>query len=312
MSNYQFYPSLLDSFQSYLDTSYEDFWYQDEAGGYHKNFSEDTGYHLSPEEVDVLAKQKLLDALNRVPFVSEAASKGTMFNEILDCIIQKRGCTEDGKIIKTVRSPIDLANAICPPMIDPAISEEDIEHQLNKEADAQMTADEIFSKIGKPFIFASCDGFRFCFDIGLCTYAANYFIGSSCQVLTEAELKTAYGGVRLYGYADYVKENKVYDAKTTGRYEFGNYSNHWQRYAYPYTLLKSGMCAKIDEFEFSVFLLRGGTSRTPLITGELFPEVYHVDYNQCEAKLRMQCERLIEFIEENKDLINNKKVLCNE
>lgn len=56
--NYRIYPSLLDAFQYYLSSDFED------------------GF------------QKMIDKINRVPFFSEAADKGTKFNELIDRIIE--------------------------------------------------------------------------------------------------------------------------------------------------------------------------------------------------------------------------------
>jgi len=57
---YQIYPTLLDSFQRYLDS----------------------------EESE---RQELIDKINRVPFVSEAADKGTAFNDLVDVVIKQPG-----------------------------------------------------------------------------------------------------------------------------------------------------------------------------------------------------------------------------
>ena len=89
--SYRIYPSLLDKFQSFVDMSAEDFFYQDENGGWHKNYNESTGeYHYTDEEVYDLAKQDLINAINRVRSVSEAASKGTAFNELVDALINNK------------------------------------------------------------------------------------------------------------------------------------------------------------------------------------------------------------------------------
>ena len=71
--SYRIYPSLLDKFDKYLraDEEVESFW----------NIDNETGeYKRSPEEIEENLKQDLLDAINRVPFESEAADKGTAFN----------------------------------------------------------------------------------------------------------------------------------------------------------------------------------------------------------------------------------------
>lgn len=78
--SYKIYPSLLDKFDKYLraDEEVENFW----------NIDNETGeYKRSPEEIEESLKQDLLDAINRVPFESEAADKGTAFNAIIDCYV---------------------------------------------------------------------------------------------------------------------------------------------------------------------------------------------------------------------------------
>lgn len=78
--NYNIYPSLLDKFASYLNSSQI---YQEYYG-----FSEEPS--VSEEEFEVQKLEDLLNGINRVPFESEAADKGTMFNEVIDCIIENR------------------------------------------------------------------------------------------------------------------------------------------------------------------------------------------------------------------------------
>lgn len=56
--DYRFYATLLDSYQWYLSSEKEE------------------------------AFQEFIDKLNRVPFVSEAAEKGTAFNEVVDMVIK--------------------------------------------------------------------------------------------------------------------------------------------------------------------------------------------------------------------------------
>lgn len=77
---YQFYATLLDAFQGYIGSSeiYQQYW----------GFSENPA--KSEEEFEQEQYQSLLDRINRVPFESEAADRGTVFNEIVDCIIERR------------------------------------------------------------------------------------------------------------------------------------------------------------------------------------------------------------------------------
>ena len=266
---YRFYPSLIDTFQDYLDTKPEEFFYQDENGKWHRNYDEETGtYHLTDDEVYALARQRVLDTINRVDGLpSEAADKGSCFNEIVDCIIMKKKNTRDDIRLQTMR------------------------HE-------QVS-----------YIYAQMDDFKFYFDIDFCKSAARYFDGSMCQVFTKAPIETDYGTVWLYGYIDYLRENKVFDAKTTSRYDFGKYEKKWQKHIYPYCLIKSGKCTDIQQFEYTAFKLSGGNSRQPLITGQLYPEVYTFNYDESKAAIKRICERFIEFIEENKEEITDKKIV---
>lgn len=78
--NYNIYPSLLDKFDGYINSSRI---YQEYYG-----FSEEPA--VSEAEFEQQKYQDLLNGINRVPFESEAADKGTMFNEVIDCIIENR------------------------------------------------------------------------------------------------------------------------------------------------------------------------------------------------------------------------------
>ena len=74
---YQFYATLLDSYQDYLssDKIYSEYWGASE----NPPFSED--------EFHEKKRLDLIDRINRVPFDSEKADRGTAFNEIVDCLI---------------------------------------------------------------------------------------------------------------------------------------------------------------------------------------------------------------------------------
>lgn len=74
---YLFYATLLDAYQDYLDSDkiYSEYW----------GFSENPPH--SEEEFHEKKRLELIDRINRVPFDSEKADRGTAFNEIVDCII---------------------------------------------------------------------------------------------------------------------------------------------------------------------------------------------------------------------------------
>lgn len=293
--DYAFSPSLLDAYQRMLDTTAEEYFWKDEAGAWHLNWNEkEETLHYSEEEVDALLKQEFLDKVNKVPTPpSEAASKGTAFNEIIDCLILHRKAVNPKVVIKTVRSGDDLS-------------------QARKETGLSEDDKIKFKKIGKTFIYAGLDGFEFFFEKEFCLGAAEYFRNSICQYYTKSLLETQKGIVELHGYIDYLRQDKVYDCKTTKRYSFGDFQKKWQRYTYPFTLIESGMMREVNSFEFTIYVLSGGSSRQPVITGKQYKEIYTYDHEQARNMLTQQCERLAEFLEENKALITNKKVFGKE
>lgn len=308
--NYAFSPSLLDAFQRMIDTKAEDFFYQDETGAWHTNWNELEGtLHFSEEEVDALLKKEFIDRVNKVETPpSEAASKGTAFNEILDCLIKKCKPANPAIVIKTVRNGGDLYESRLQKMFYEADEQgmNVIPEELKKE---DCIAE--YDRIGVPFIYAALDGFEFFFDKDFCIDASNYFMNSICQYYVKSDLETSYGAVGLHGYIDYLRMNKVYDCKTTKRYSFGDFQKKWQRYTYPFVLIESGMMNEVNSFEFTIYVLTGGTTKTPLIAGTQFKEVYTYDHEYARMMLRQQCERLIEFLEANRDLITNEKVFGN-
>lgn len=305
--NYAFSPSLLDAYQRMVDTKVEEFFYKDEAGAWHVNWNEtEESLHYSEEEVDALLKQEFIDKVNKVPEPpSEAASKGTAFNEIVDCLVKKSKPSDPAVVIKTIRCGEDLYDA----RIKKLSYEADVlGKDVVPETLTMQESIDLFTKIGVPFIYAAIDGFEFFFDKDFCLDAAEYFKGSICQYYTKALLETSKGVVELHGYIDYLRQDSLFDAKTTKQYAFGNYQKKWQRYTYPFALIESGMMSNVNLFEFTVYVLKGGTSRTPLITGTQYKEVYTYDHGQARMMLTQQCERLIEFLEENRELITNMKV----
>jgi hypothetical protein len=78
--NYQLYATLLDAFNDYLnsDAIYQRYW----------GWSENPPHTM--EEFQQKQFSELIDRINRVPFDSEAADKGTAFNELIDCMIEGR------------------------------------------------------------------------------------------------------------------------------------------------------------------------------------------------------------------------------
>ena len=77
---FRFYATLLDAYQNYLDSDiiWSKYW----------GWSENPPH--TPEEFKKIQFQSLIDKINRVPFDSEAADKGTAFNEVIDCMVLHR------------------------------------------------------------------------------------------------------------------------------------------------------------------------------------------------------------------------------
>lgn len=71
---------MLDAFTDYLssDTLWEKYW----------GWSDNPPH--TPEEFKEKQFRELIDRINRVPFDSEAADRGTAFNEVVDALIEKR------------------------------------------------------------------------------------------------------------------------------------------------------------------------------------------------------------------------------
>lgn len=263
---YKIYPSLLDNFERYLraDEEVESFW----------NVDNETGeYKRSPDEIEAELKQKLLDSINRVPFESEAADKGTAFNAIIDCYLHGK------KHVPTEREPYTIIG------------------------DEETNTIQVYF----PATYIAPER-NFLFDRAWCIEQSRYFSGALSQVLVSAILPTRYGDVELYGYIDEVIRNIVYDIKTTSKYDFGKYERGWQRHVYPYCLITSGQMDNIKAFEYTAYQLKGGTSRTPLISGTQYPEYYTYNHEQTVKLLTTHCEQFIEFLEVNKELITDKKI----
>lgn len=87
---YRLYATLLDAFQNYLDSDliWSKYW------GWSENPPQ------SQEEFKQEQFQSLIDRINRVQFCSEAADKGTAFNEVIDCMILHRN-SDKVEIVKS-------------------------------------------------------------------------------------------------------------------------------------------------------------------------------------------------------------------
>lgn len=273
---YKIYPSLLDKFQSYLDADIEaeSFWNIDSETGEMKR---------TPDEIASQREQELLDSINRVPSEPiEAADKGTCFNEIVDCLINGRSSSrEDLEIDFGV---LDQYGAFHPNCCD-------------------------YNPVGIEVVQAKMNGFTFLFDQKTCEEAARYFGEFSIdQHFCKGVISTVYGDVELYGYADEISLDKVFDIKTTSSYSFGKFERAWQKDVYPYCLVQSGEMDRVSEFEYTVFQLTKPSSRNPVISAKMYCEPYTFDFAASEKRLRLFLERFIEWLESHRADITDKKI----
>lgn len=207
---YKFYATLLDSFTRYLTSEADE------------------------------AFKELIDKINRVPFESEAASKGTAFNVLVDSIVQ-----------------------------------------------------EGYDKLGEDnTVF---EGFEFNTDI--INEFASHFKGAIAQYRTHGTIETKYGIVLLYGDVDEILRDKAFDIKTTSRYDFPKFIHNWQHRIYPYCLNQEGF--QIDEFQYYITDFKN-----------TFKESYIPNIKKDEKDIKIICEYLIEFLEEHRYLITDKKVFA--
>lgn len=231
---YKFYVTLLDSFQNYLDRA--------ELYQKYYGFSETPPY--TEVEWDEKIERELIDKINRVPFESEAADKGTAFNEVVDCII---------------------------------------EHRQSK--DYVITSYKESNKI-----MCYNDRFEHDFNLDLCLEFANYFKGALTQQRVSDVIQTCYGLVEVYGVIDELMPLCIHDIKTTSKYEAFKYKNNWQHIVYPF-------CTGINDFEYNITDFK-----------DTYTEKYVFDKERDTERLKKHCERLIEFLELNKELITDKKI----
>ena len=253
------YPTLLDSFTTYQNAETE----------WEKYYGMSDEPKVTLQEFEDKCFNELIDKINRVPYEpSEAVSKGTAFNDIVDTLLHGKCCgrTKLGRIV----------------------NQEDFKTVIG--------------------VSAEIDGFGFNFDYKLCKDAAEYFKGSVSQVLVEANIETKYGVVNLYGFIDELREDTVYDIKTTSRYEFGKYSKYWQRYVYPYCLIESGMMKSVKQFEFTCYQMKNPTKYSPMITAVQYPETYTYNHQDSKKAIREVLERFYEFLDEHKHLITDEKI----
>jgi hypothetical protein len=223
---YNIYVTLLDAFQYYLESESE------------------------------TAKQELIDKINRVPFESEAADKGSAFHELIEKLVHNQDYK--GRYM------------------------------------AHPDPDEF------PYKYANPMGtiYEFQFNRRVIDELSEYFSGCVSEYRLGCTIQTGMGEVYLYGVIDHQNGYKTFDLKTTSNYTFPKYLMHWQHKAYPYIMRANGH--HVDEFEYVITDFRN-VYRESYIYQDYYAEL-----------IKIQLEIMIEFIEENRSLITDKKIFDNE
>lgn len=274
---YRFYATLLDTYMNYVesDAIWQKYW----------GWSE-TPPH-TPEEFRQSQFQQLIDRINRVPFDSEAADKGTAFNEVIDCMVEHRKSEK-----------VQMERIVEPDVITHVMGQVDNCDPDERWADVEFVDNPNAGKIIG--VRARYNDRVFDFDIKLCREFADYFKGALTQQFVSAILPTAYGDVEVYGYIDELMPLSTHDIKTTGKYEVGKFKNNSQHLVYPYCLYRDGSDVRLFEYNVAEIDKYG--------RWQTFTETYVFDPVRDIPVLTDRCESLIRFIEENKHLITDKKI----
>ena len=242
---YRFYATLLDNFWGYLnsDVIWDKYW----------GWSENPPH--TPEEFHGQQFQELINRINRVPFDSEAADKGTAFNELVDALVENRKPNN----MEVHRGWNDTAYVV---------------YYKNRE---------------------------FTFPISLCREFADYFKGALTQQWGEAILPTKFGDVLLCGLIDELMPSAVHDIKTTGSYSVGKFKNNFQHLVYPYALMQGG--SDVRTFEYNIVEFNKGG-----YVVDTYTETYVFNPDRDIPILTEHSEEFIRFLEENRELITDKKI----
>lgn len=265
---WRFYATLIDGFTDYLnsDAIYDKYW----------GFSENPPHTI--EEFREKQFQSLIDRINRVPFDSEAADRGTAFNEIVDCIIEHR---KSDKVAVERLYEVKVYGQV--DNCDPDERWADVEH-----------TDKLVG------LKATYNNRTFVFDINLVMAFANYYKGALTQQFVSAILPTCFGNVEVYGYVDELMPMSIHDIKTTGSYSVGKFKDHSQHLVYPYCYWKQGMPPMMFEYNIAELAKNGSWN--------MYTESYMFVPERDVPVLVDRCENFIRFIEDNRHLITDRKI----
>lgn len=202
-SNYAFYPSLLDAFQGYIDAE----------RSYDKYFGHSDTPKMKVDEWSAKLFTDLINKINRVPFESAAALRGTQFNNVIDLLVLGQTKNDKHELL------IDEKNVTI------------FDWTRGEKGDIQYSNKEVF-------------------PLSVAREFANYYEGAESQVFVKGTIDTSFGDVDIYGYLDYLLPFSVHDLKTTRYYQGGQFRNHWQHICYPFCLNYQGN--HVECFEYNV------------------------------------------------------------
>lgn len=285
---YCFYATILDAYWGYLnsDVVWDNYW----------GWSENPPH--TPDEFHEMKFNELIDRINRVPFDNEKADRGTCFNEVIDCMVENRKSetVKVDRVYKEVNN-YDICNEFC--------------NQKNCDYDCDNCGEKYNQARERAFkskaievvaLKATYNNREFTFPISICREFANYFKGALTQQRVEAILPTRYGDVLVYGFIDELMPTSVHDIKTTGSYSVGKFKNNFQHLVYPYALIQNGN--DIRTFEYNI--LEFSKAGYPVDT---YTETYVFNPERDIPILTNHCEDFIRFLEENKGLITDTKII---
>lgn len=226
-------------------------------------------------------------------------SKYSIYPTLLDAFTFMRTAEDDAVRVKAEAELIDKINRVEVPPTYQAVRGTALNEVLDAYLAGTARAEGAAFCIEKDF-------YQFAFDADLVARLADW-VGATpvCQPYLEASVDTAYGEVKLYGYADYVQGHAIIDLKSCDTYTVGKYSDKWQHRIYPLLAVRSGMMEDVDTFEYLVAELDKNNPQG----GEVYREDYTVNLVADEREVRdmLECE-FLPWLESKRELITDKKI----
>jgi len=207
LHNYLIYATLLDAYQGYIgsDKIYNEYW----------GFSESPQY--SEEEFKEKQRLAVIDRINRVPFDSAAADRGTAFNEIVDCIVLgKKSDKMDIRSDKTLGVITAVYNNRT--FVFPTSLCREFGDYYNGAIPDVLVEATLATRYGDVMLYGRIDEL----------------------------MPTSVHDIKTTG-------NYATGKRTAGKYVAGKFKEHWQKVAYPYCLCQTGN--NVTDFEYNVVLL---------------------------------------------------------